>query len=183
MSGKATLSNFKTMLAGAKLPEREVPICLRGDLVAEFEAIERALDELPKTDSLDSGAGDLLERQEAIKAEMRENTYPVRLRAMPGPKWRALVAEHPARRGDDGEIVADDRHLTFNTDTMWEPLIRASIIDPELATTGDWEEFDAGLTEHQYNELGLAALALNRGPVSIPFSHAALRMRRSSESE
>jgi hypothetical protein len=37
VSGNATLNNFKTMLGTAKLPERTVPICLRGDLQAEHE--------------------------------------------------------------------------------------------------------------------------------------------------
>lgn len=176
-------ADYKAMRAAAKLPEREVPTCLRGDLVREFEAIERELEELPKTDSLESGAGALLERQEAIKAEMRENTYLVRLRAMPGPKWRKFAAGHPARRDDNGDIYPEDRGLLLNTASMWEPLIRASVIDPALPTDEDWDEFNDGLTENQYSELGVAALALNRGAISIPFSRAELRMRRSSASE
>jgi hypothetical protein len=75
-------ADYKTMRKAARLPERIVPICFRGDLVAEFQQLERELEEAQstKTDSLDSGAGALLERMEAIQAEMRESTYDVRLR-------------------------------------------------------------------------------------------------------
>jgi hypothetical protein len=176
-------ADYKAMRKAARLPERIVPICFRGDLVAEFQQLERELEEAQssKTDSLDSGAGALLERMEAIQAEMRESTYDVRLRAMPHPDFMALTAKHPPRRNDDGSIVDEDEGLRVNADTFWEPFIRASIIDPELPTAGDWDEFVAGITDHQYNELGVAALNLNRGAVSVPFSLAASSMKRTSD--
>lgn len=185
MSGKATTKNFKAMLAEARLPERTVPVCFRGDLVAEFQQLEHELEQVRKAnpDSLDSGVGELLERMEAIQAEMRENTYDVRLRAMPGPRYRALVAEHPPRRDDNGKIVEDDADFGLNVVTFWPPFIRGSIIDPELATNADWEDFVEGITDYQYGELGNAAFMLNRSGVDIPFSLAASTMKRSSGGE
>jgi hypothetical protein len=176
-------ADYKAMRKAARLPERIVPICFRGDLVAEFQRLERELEEAQstKTDSLDSGAGALLERMEAIQAEMRESTYDVRLRSMPHPDFMALTAKHPPRRNDDGAIFAEDEGLRVNTEDFWGPLLRASIIDPELPTVADWEEFVEGITDYQYNELAIAALNLNRGAVSVPFSHAASSMKRTSD--
>lgn len=177
-------ADYKAMRAAAKLPERTVHVCFRGDLIAELEDIDAELERLgEKTDSLDTGAGDLLERMEALKAEMRENTYPVRLRGMTHPKYNALIARHPARRDDEGKILEEDRGLGVNVETFWPALIRASIIDPPLPTDADWDEFDDGLTDFQYSELGNAAFALNRSRVDIPFSPAASRMSRNTGSE
>lgn len=178
-------ADYKAMRKAARMPERTVPICFRGDLLADFEALDREL-EVAKTanvDSLDSGTGDLLERMDAIQAEMRENTYLVRLRAMDFRFYNALVAKHPPRRDDDGALLADDSGLKVNTETFWEPLLRASIIDPELPANADWEEFVEGITDYQYNELAVAALALNRSGVDVPFSHAASKMKRATGGE
>lgn len=185
VSGKATMKNFRTMMAEAKLPERTVDLCLRGDLVADFQALEAELDEARRAhgDSLDDGSGEIVERMEAVQAEMRENTYPVRLRAMDFRFYNALVAKHPPRRDDDGAILEDDSGLRVNTETFWEPLLRASIVDPELPTHDDWEDFVAGITDYQYNELAVAALNLNRGKVDVPFSLAASSMKRTSGGE
>lgn len=178
-------ADYKAMRKAARLPERTVPICFRGDLIADFEALERQLEEAQKAsaDSLDTGTGELLERMDAIQAEMRENTYPVRLRAMDFRFYNALVAKHPPRRDDDGAVLEDDSHLRVNTETFWEPLLRASIVDPELPTHDDWEDFVAGITDYQYNELAVAALNLNRGKVDVPFSLAASSMKRTSGGE
>lgn len=179
-------ADYKAMRKAARMPERSVPICFRGDLIADLEVLDRELEEAQKatSDSLDAGTGELLQRIDDIKAEMRENTYPVRLRGMDFRFYNALVAKHPPRRDDEGEIVADDAGgLKVNTETFWEPLLRASIIDPPLPTNADWEEFVEGITDYQYNELAVTALALNRGQVDIPFLPAASKMKRPSASE
>jgi hypothetical protein len=176
-------ADYKAMRKAAKMPERTVQVCMRGDLVAEFESLERELEQIDGADSLDSGAGALIERMEALQAEMRENTYPVKLRGMPAPAYRAFTAEHPARRDDDGEIVEDDKAFGINHDTFWPALIRVSIVDPELPTDADWDEFEAGLTDFQYGELANVAFTLNRSKVSVPFSLAASRMKASTGGE
>jgi hypothetical protein len=186
MSGKSTLKSFKAMMAEARLPERTVDLCLRGDLIAEFQALDAELEQARNAagDSLDNGGGGIVERMEAVQAEMRENTYPVRLRALPGPKFRHLVADHPPKRKDDGEIdQAATGGFDFNPDTFWEPLLRACLVDPEITDADEWADFLAGITDYQFNELAIAALTLNRGKVDIPFSPAASMMKRTSDGE
>jgi hypothetical protein len=178
-------ADFDALLDGAKLPEKTVPVCLRGDLAAEFEELDRQLTEAQRkqSDSLDgSGVGALLDRMEALQAEMREHTYLFRLRAMPKPKFRALIAAHPPRRGDDGELVDGDRLMGVDTETFWDALIRACLIDPVLDDE-KWRRTEAALTDKQYEQLSDAAWGLNRGEVDIPFSLAASRINRVSADE
>jgi hypothetical protein len=187
VSGKGTMKNFKAMMAEARLPERTVDVCLRGDLVADFQALEAELDaaRIAAGDSLDAGteADGIIERMEAVKALMRESTYPVRLRAMRGPDFRALFAQHPPRRNDAGEIDAAERGFDFNVDTFFEPLLRACLVDPEIVSKDDWDSFVGGITDYQFNELAITCLSLNRGKVDIPFSLAASQMKRTSGGE
>lgn len=180
MSGKATLKSFKPMLAEAKLPERTVAICLRGDLIAEHERAERELEQAKKTqtDSLaGSGVGRIVERIEALEAEMRERTYDFRLRALPRHEFRALMAAHPPRRDEDG-LNKEDAPLGVNRETFFPAMIRAAVVDPEL-DEAEWTDLlDARLTDYQFQDLAWTAWALNAGEVDVPFSLAASRAKR-----
>lgn len=185
MSGKATLKNFKSMLAEAKLPEATVPICLRGDLAADHEALERELERAEKTGAgslAGSGAGELADRILALEDEMREHTYEFRLRALPRVKWRELCHAHPPRRGDDNEIMEPDRYVGINAETFYAAMIRACLVDPEL-TDEEFEQALEALTDRQFDDLSDAAWALNRKEVDIPFSRAASKMKRDSAAE
>ncbi|HET8717402.1 MAG TPA: hypothetical protein VFM50_06590, partial [Nocardioidaceae bacterium] len=180
MSGKATLKSFKAMLAEAKLPERTVAICLRGDLVAQHEQAERDLETAQKaqTDSLaGSGAGAIVERIEALEAQMRDSTYPFLLRALPRHEFRTLMTGHPPRKTDDGGVVQEDA-LGVNRETFFPAMIRASVVDPELSDDEWTDLLDARLTDHQFQELAWTAWALNANEIDIPFSLAASRAKR-----
>lgn len=185
MSGKATLKSFKDIMAGARLPERSVPICLRGDLVADHEAAERELKEAQKrsADSLaGNGTAEIAERIQALEAEMKDSIYDFRLRALSAPKFRAFKAERPSRLGDDGQVQKEDAVFGFNTETGFEPLLRLCVVDPELDDES-WAQLMEALTENQFDELAGAAWLLNRGDVDIPFSSDASRLIRDSAAE
>lgn len=182
------MTDYKTMLAAAKRSRRSVPICLRGDLVAEFEQLQRQLEEAERQGLAAGGieevpaAQQLAERIEALREQMQASTYPFVVEALPGPAYRTLKAAHPPRQGEDGEIVDDDKFLDANYDTFLLPLFRASLVDPVLDDAG-WDETDAALSDGQYNQLLSAALQVNRGGVDVPFSPAASRRLRSTEAE
>lgn len=179
------MTDFKTLLAAAKLPERTVPICLRGDLVAEFDDLERQLDDAlhrPATSLEGDGSGAIAERMEQLRQEMRQHSYLFRLRAMTRPRWHAFVAAHPPRRDGD-EVDARDRIRGVNVETFFPALVRESVVDPTL-DDAEWSLLlDESLTDRQFDELANAAWALNRGEVDIPFSPVASRMTRSSGTE
>lgn len=182
------MTNLKEILAGAHLPERTVPLCLRGDLVAEFEELERKLEDTGRrpADSLaGDGSGDIIDRMEALQDQMRASTVTFRLRALPKPKWRALLAAHPPRRGDDGEPLAEDVTIGVNRETFFDAIIRACLVDPEVDDeTWDMMAGENGrLTDRQLATLTDAAWDVNRGEISIPFSRAASRVKRTTERE
>lgn len=181
VSGKGTLKNFKTMLAGAKLPERTVEICLRGDLVAEHQQAERELERAEKAagNSLaGNGVAELVERIQALEAEMQESVYTFRLRGLPAPEFRAFKNAHPIRI-EDGEPNKQDTVFGFNTETGFDPLTRMCIVDPELDDE-TWNHLLESLTENQLEELSAAAWFLNRGDVDVPKSSVASRLMSAS---
>jgi hypothetical protein len=171
---------FSALLKEGRLPERTVDICLRGDLVAEFEAADAALTEAlrrPADSKEGSGTAELLRRVEAIQAEMRESTYTFRIRALTNAAYRELELAHPPRDDDP-----NDQQVRFNRATFFTALLIATTYDPVL-TGEEWEELLGKLTDRQYGELTDAAFYSNRDAVSVPFSKAALLARRNTAEE
>lgn len=200
------MTDFKALLAAAKMPERAVPICLRGDLTAEFEELERQLDDAQRVVAASiedaATAGGIAERMEELRREMLAHTYQFRLRAMPRPAWRAFIAEHPPRKDPEtGEVDERDKYVGINSETFYPALIRASVVDPVLSDDG-WRQLlgddeterarrraagepveDGVLTDRQFDTLSSAAWGLNRRDIDVPFSLAASRMTWSSGTE
>lgn len=195
--------NIKAMLKAAKLPEDSVPICLRGDLQAQFEQAERELAEAEATrKATDSLAGNgtraIAERIEALREEMRENTVEFRFRALHRHVWKALRDRHPPRRKEDGSPDERDAFVGVNMDTVFDDLIRSCLVEPQLdeddwrVLLGDSDEERARLeaegkpveegtlTDRQWNQLADCAWTLNRGEVSVPFSRAASKIVNSA---
>lgn len=201
------MSDFASKMAGARPAERTVSICLRGDLVAQLEDLERQAELATKgrkaASKEDAGPAAIVAQIEALQEQMRESTEVFRLVALPPRQYRKLRAAHPPRRDDAGELDDHDLRLGFNRDTFPHALIEASTTSPELtgeqwlellghseaaaaaleAEGRDAEIVDSKLTYSQFMELANAAWRLNEGDVDIPFSRAALLMNRSSGDE
>lgn len=169
-------------LATAQLPEKTVQVCLRGDLQAEFETLDRKLrEELNRpNDSLagNSTARELAEQVEALRQQMTDHTVTFRMRAIPRRAWTKLVAAHPPR--DDNQA---DRNLGVNEETFTGELIKACTVEPEL-TAQQWDTLlDERITEHQFQQMFGTAWALNAREVAVPFSHAASTTLRLTAAE
>lgn len=189
------MGTYKQKNACAQRIQRSVRVCLRGDLVAEWEAADRELTQARTEqrggDSKEGGGlTDLVDKVRALEAQMNEHADEWVLRAMPRHKFRALVAAHPPRTDEDGEPVKQDKMLGLNRDTFFPELIRASVVTPELDAEdwawllGDEEAGEDGvLTDRQFGDLEDTAWFLNRGEVDVPFSHAASLVTRDSASE
>lgn len=165
------------ILRTAKLPETTVPVCVRGDLVAEVETLNNRLAGLnSQADRLigNPEAREIAEKIEALRAEMAEATVDLRLRALSHRAYAKLEAAHKPRANED-----DDKRTGFNLETFPEALIRASIVDPEL----DEDTFDGladALTFQQWDNLFTVAYMLNRREISVPFSATASRILQPS---
>ena len=201
-NGKGPDVDFEALIRSSRRPERTVPICLRGDLQAEFEELDRQLDdELTKAPSSDKRLGSrppgqaTAEKILALREQMRESTVVFRLRALAPARWATLRAEHPPRKGEDGKVEDADL-IGVNTESFFKPLVRESVIYPVLSdkawamlygeddpSDDDPDAGNHGLSDGQLDSLAGAAWALNRLDVDIPFSRAASRVMASSEPE
>jgi len=153
-----------------------VPICLRGKLVEQFEALEEQLQDISRVElsapSLASGGRkrELAEQIEALRREMLAKSIPFHLQAMGRTEWNKLVDLHPPRPDNDV-----DRLRGFNEEEFFPALIRASVASPTL-TEARWTKLlDVQLSPGQFEALAGAAWELNRRGVDVPFSRAALQ--------
>lgn len=181
-----TKPDFAKLLASAKLPERTVPTCLRGDLVAEHEQLNQQLELLEKkaVDSLaGNGGAELAARITELEERMRDSTYPVRVRALSKPDFRAFLAAFPPRVDAEGKSSNElDAAYGFDTDAGFEILVRRSIVDPEL-DDAEFTDLLGKLTENQFDSLAVVAWQLNKGDIDVPFSRAASRLNRLTADE
>jgi hypothetical protein len=155
-------------------------VCLRGDLVAQFEDLERDLRDA-RTDTqtmADQGrARQLAEQIEAVRQEMQQSAIVFRLRALNRKAWAKLLTEHPPRKKGTApdEAVEGDQSLGYNVETFFPALIRQCLIEPEV-DDAQWERLDSLLSTRQYDDLAEAAIAVCRRKVDVPFSFAASAM-------
>lgn len=173
-------------------PEKIVPICLRGHLQAEWDQLSAQYQAGPGEDDKALLAERAAKRRVAeemarVEAEMRAGTVEFRLRALPRrrtpgmPKtqlvWQELVEKHPPRKDSAGKVDQRDAYTGVNNSTLFEELVRVSIVEPEL-TEEQWQQLDGKLTDAQFDRLARAAWDLNRVGVDVPFSRAASMMRK-----
>lgn len=176
------MATIDDLIAQARLPERTVPICVRGDLVAELEELDRQYAAAPEAGNdvrLTSGAERrrIAERAAAVKEQMAAATIVFRLRAMDRNDWDDLLKAHPPREGD-----AEDKENGYDTSTFPNALIKASAVEPEL-TDERWAALEPKLAPVEWSRLGAAALNLNMRSVNIPFSRAASQATQTSSTE
>jgi len=169
----------KELLKAAKLPERSVTVCLRGDLVADIAELERELEELIKREATDkrmtkSGSKQLAGRIESLREEMAEHLIRFRLRALKAqkrnpddadeaPGWRELVRKYPPKRDDKSNLGVD--LLAFMGEAI--PL---SVVSPDDMDAEDWQNFNENVPASEVTRLMNAVWELNTQGVDIPKS-------------
>jgi hypothetical protein len=171
------VTNALDILRSAKLPETTVPVCVRGDLVAQVEALDKRLAGLTgQADRLvgNPEARELAEQIEDLRQEMSDSTVDLRLRALSHRDYAKLEAAHKPRKGEDA-----DQRTGFNLETFPAALIQASIVEPEL-DEDTFEGLANALTFQQWDTLFSEAYYLNRREVAVPFSATASRILQPS---
>lgn len=174
--------DITTALAEAKRPERVVPVCFRGDLLAELADAERQLADAEREATIEPSLADagrkreLAEQIEAVRAHMADASVPFRLRAMSRQEWTKLLRDAPP------EPTPNAVQLGLGDTQFFTTLVRRSVVDPVL-NAAQWDQLlDETLTSAQFDSLAEAAWELNRGEVSVPFSRSALRALTSTAS-
>lgn len=163
------MANWEDLKKGFKPQSDSVPICLRGDLAARYEQLERELIEAQDADTTDSLAAGgkarkVAQEMEDLRAEMLDFTHDFQFRALPKKEYRDLLADHRPRDGDK-----DDAMWGANLATFPQALIQACCTDPVM-TVEQVEEMDGMLADGQMLEMFGCALRLNRENADVPKS-------------
>ncbi|MEU7741977.1 hypothetical protein [Nonomuraea sp. NPDC049158] len=170
MAAPRYVEDIDDFLDGLKLPETEVPICMRGDLQSKFEELERDLEAARRSADSDSLAGSgsdtrrLAEEITALQDEMQEHVRVFWLRALPRKEWSDLIKEHKPRKQD---APAD-----FNRDTFPVAALAACSVKPSINEAQAGKVIDR-IAQGQWATLWDAILQLNGGSGEVPFSYAA----------
>jgi hypothetical protein len=176
MSAKRSKTT-KELLAAAKLPERSVSICLRGDLVADIEARERDLAAAVADDASNKRLGTKSQAPaiaadiEAMRAEMSDSMLHMRLRALTTTKWRELVRKFPPGKDDKGGLGVDILAL------MGEA-IPASVVEPDDMDDDDWRMLNDSAPAAEMTRLMNVVWELNTQGVDVPKSRLASVVNR-----
>lgn len=134
-----TPEQLKEMRDRAARPRLTVPIVLDGDLAQRIDDLHAELEQLADApaaiDTRLGTGGAPAARAVAIDEELQElydraeaSTMWVVAEGMPGTDWRALVANHPPRKDDDGKVLAEDAPWAVDRMGMEEPLLRACLV-------------------------------------------------------
>lgn len=170
---------FRDVIAAAKLPEKVVPLCLRGDLAAQVDELEAQLAQTRPSERMvpNPERVALAQQIEALQDEMKASTVAFRLRALPRREFRALTKEHPPRDGEPQDQMAG-----VNTDTYFLAVVRRCLVEPELTEDEFVNLADNVLSSGQWRKLQESAASLNMDDVSVPFSAtASILLRKSAE--
>lgn len=170
------MSDFKSLLASAKLPERSVQVCLRGDLRARFDDLERQLKEArearrtrpARMGETSSDAVEIVAEQDELREEMAAAMVDVTVRALPRAKWHEFRTKHaPDDDADDG-----DRALGVKLDPFMAEVMPLCIVDPQM-DADDWARLNEVLSAGDFDRLFSAVWDVNRSGVDIPKSRLA----------
>lgn len=170
---RKTNPELATLLAAARLPERTVDLCLRGDLQAEWEDLQRQLEQAKRLESGarslgDPPAGAEIEEQIAeLEATMADSVLTVRFRAMNRKAFQDLGLAHPPRKDDKRDTM-----YGFNVETFNAALIRACCVDPDFDDE-QWARLFEVITPGQYTLVADTVTVLNHSAVDVPFSSSA----------
>lgn len=161
---------IEAILGQIRPPERQHRLCLRPDLRARWEDLDRQV-RMAQREAADSLAGstgrarELAAECRAVEEEMEASTAVLVLRGMPAKEFSDLLAAHPPRKGKEDEEA-------FNPDTFGAPLLAGTVAQPEMSVE-QAEQLIGKITNGQWNELFNACWMINRGTVDVPFSQAA----------
>ncbi|GIG63606.1 hypothetical protein Lfu02_79780 [Longispora fulva] len=164
------MTEFADILAVAQRPATSVPLCLRGDLVAEFRALERDLEQADRrAPSLAeaSPAAVIAARMNALREQMLAATVAFRLEAMPPAAWSDFLATQPAKSKDIDEDAFKAAWYAWVCQ-----LVAHTCTDPVM-TAEQVDQLVPRLSGEQWARLSDTAWSINASEVNVPFSVAA----------
>jgi hypothetical protein len=164
----------------------ETVILWHGDdyqpLAEKFKAVEAAATNAvvsgPARIGDDPKTASAVEEYEAFRKQALERATAVEMQALPrGGRnsdgsdrvtWRGLLAQHPARKVTrkaedvaEREVDHPDDAIGWNTETMPEPLVKASLLPDQFESIEKRDAWLDGLSDPEFSRLYSAAVSLN----------------------
>lgn len=170
-----------SIIKSAKLPESRVSLCLRGDLQAEWDALEERRTAVLRADSvLDRMAPDpaamaavseIEAEQERLRGEMAAATLTFHMRGLPPAVYNGLQATAgPPRQGN-----AVDKQFGFNFAAFAETVVKRCCVkvttadgDEAELSDEDWTALLEAITDGQFDVLWECARNVNRQAPAPP---------------
>jgi hypothetical protein len=169
------MTDFDAVKKLATLPTRTVPLCLAGELVDEYERLERQLGEAKPATSVGdvSPRRAILEQMEDIRDQMRESTVDFRLQALGARPWALFYASQPTRETNEaGENVESDEDWEPRNFAWQAKMVSRSCVDPVM-TVEQVEELVDLMPLLSWRKLVNSAFLMNMGEVDVPNFDAA----------
>lgn len=183
------MKDLDALLDDADWATEDVPICLKGSLVREFEEADGVLiaaqAELDAASSkgniplagLVTDRDEALAALEAVEARMRENEITLTLTQIPRAEYMAVeLGAQPPREGNQLDAM-----LGADTSKFYPALIEKCLVAPVM-TDAQYTKLVGRLTDLQFDRIASVAVKLNREmDGTVPFSFVASVLTRSSE--
>lgn len=156
----AKAKSFEEVIATARLPERIVDLPLRGDLLAELDALVLELNDLTAqreevgTAERKARSDALQERVQHLRQESAAGTVRVRLRAVTSARAQELSEKY--RLTAEKEQRKKDRDF----DAFIDELLSESIIEPRIESVDDVRKLRSTLSGPLFRALSKAAMDL-----------------------
>lgn len=193
MSNKRTPRNGAELLAQIQpqLAEVTIKLCLRPDLLNEYNTAVQELEELraeggrlrkqaegskggrmasrksPAERENDAQQEQAARKVRDIEERMAEFEAEFTFQGIPKDEWRDLVDSHPPREGHQVDLFTG-----YNRDAVLDQLVRPSLVDPEFDDVS-WKQLCDLLNAGQWNRLREAAAQANDGVAEVPKSQTA----------
>lgn len=183
MSNELPTLSIDEILNGRKRPQKSIPICMRLDIMAEIEELERAIqaaqgtavDDLRMSGS-DEDAVTLADKITELEAIGRQYTIDLRIQALDKKEWAEKVALYTTE-DDNGDDKLDMGALTEHVLAL-----PGTIVSPEM-TADQRSRFIAGLSDGQWETVMKGNFELNRRTVSVGKSLTASLVTRPKNSK
>ena len=185
LSGADLLARIKP-----RFREESTQICLRPDLLDEWEKANADLNEAQTEDArkgrLGTGVSQttkaLAKRVHDIETEIDATAVMFRFRAMSKDRWQAICDNHPPR--EDNQI---DLFAGYNRDAVTDAAVRECLYDPvfedctgikpgtkdqlcDHEDCGTWQQFVKKVNPSEWKELRDTVNSANRSVVDAPKS-------------
>jgi hypothetical protein len=116
----------------------------------------------------DAGTRTAAQKYDAYREEALKRATHVEVRALGRRSWRALLAEHPARKvtekaedGTDREVTHPEDEIGWNAETLPDPLVKAALVPDQFESIEKRDAWLDGLSDPEFSRLYSAAVSLN----------------------